>query len=148
MRLASIVVLVLFVLLMVYANIIIINQRYHCAIELFVYNNLLVAHNAGGSSGMNHELTRILSDDKKSYKLEVAEKFKKELPNIKNLNKFLEVNVEEKTTHIKRLKFLRTVAIACIVILLILRIIMYLFLAKKRMKGRLENRKKASGRDE
>lgn len=107
-----------------FANIYTIRRLSYYAVELFLYDKLLVAYQVGGMNGVNNELEIILSQDRMPREIALAKTFKNNLGNLKAPDKFLKNAVEEKKKDIRLFRNLRNIAFVCIVALFLLRIML------------------------
>jgi len=114
-------IIVVFIFLMAFANLYVVRQMANCAINMYFYDRLLVAYEAGSAAKMEENLNIIASNSDLPRERGLAIKFKKNIGNIKDPHTFLKNIVANNRARLKRLKNMRNISIILIVILFILR---------------------------
>ncbi|GEM_PF-739672 len=112
---------VVFIILMVYANFYIVRRVTYYALEVYLYDRLLIAYEVGSSEKMKEQLSMIASNADMPRERALAKKFEKNISSIKDIHGFLKKAVKEDKSKIKLLKNMRAVSIVLILILFIAR---------------------------
>jgi hypothetical protein len=122
-KISSITITILLFISFTFANIYAIRKLSHYAVQLFFYDKLLVAYQVAGMPAVNNELDRILTQDNAPREVAVAKNFKNNLANLAQPDKFIQNSVEENRIKINLYRSLRNVALGCIAVLVLLRLV-------------------------
>jgi len=120
-RKIRIAITVVLLLLFTFANIHAVRQMARYALELYVYDKLLVAYQVGKDTGMKNELSLLLSQDKMPRQLALARSFDRKMASLASPGEFLENTTEDLKKKIELYRNLRNIAFALIIAILLFR---------------------------
>ncbi|MDD5108228.1 MAG: hypothetical protein PHC29_01780 [Candidatus Omnitrophica bacterium] len=110
-------------LLFIFANIYAVRKIFDYGTQVYLYDKLLVAYQVGGRSALVNELDRVLSEDKLHQELVSAERFKKNLININDPEKYLKNISAKKKLKINQLRNMRSAVFILLLLIFLIRII-------------------------
>ncbi|MFH1381040.1 MAG: hypothetical protein ABIH57_02585 [Candidatus Omnitrophota bacterium] len=123
-RKKNIAVAVVLFILFIFANFYTVRKAARDAIELYFYDKLLVAYRIGGVNGLNTELNSVFFDPRLQQELKLAEKFKNDQKNIKDVGGFLKNITDKKRKAIRLARVMRVAAFGFIAVFLSVRFIL------------------------
>lgn len=132
-RIIRVVITLILLVCVIFANFYAIRRMKRYGLELFVYDKLLVAYDIGSREGMEKELNEIVSNAKAPQQAALAKRFQARLSGMKDAKDYLKDAVVERRNTIDMLNNLRNLAIYLMVLLFLWRIVINL---AGRVKGR------------
>jgi len=119
---------VMLLALAVYANFYTVRSMAQYGVEMYFYDKLLVAYQAGGGMpALEDEMEKVFATSDMPRELAVAREFKKNLPAIKDPEEFLRNTVREKEKKIKLFRCLRNISFALMALIILLRLALNFF---------------------
>jgi len=122
-RKIEIVITIILLILLLFANFYTIRQVMRNGAELYFYDKMLVAYQIGKMPGLKDELENLLLQEKIPSQIALARDFKKNLGRLESPGEFLKDTTEELKKKIILFRKLRSIALGVILVIFILRII-------------------------